>query len=48
VQAESVADGRGVERTSGQFGEETEFDGTEQGLRGPEAEAELHDLFGGD
>ncbi len=48
VKAEAVAERRGVERPAGQFGEEAEFDRAQQGLRTPEAEAELHDPFGGD
>jgi hypothetical protein len=44
VQAEAGRERAGVERAAGgQFGEEAEFDGAEQRLRAPEAQAQLHD-----
>ena len=44
MELESLSQGRYIERASGKFGEETEFNRAEQGLRSTESSTELHDL----
>ena len=42
-QAQALAESLGVERTAGQLGEQAQLHRAQQGLRGPESQAGLHD-----